>query len=90
MATSHHNNQTHTYADNPVIQARSDFSDTYPPIVHDGRWLQNKYTGEIVPNIPDYVERSDILKPISDEEAEATFATPARSGTKISKGMDAL
>lgn len=93
MAISVYNNQTHTYADNPVIQARSDFSDTYPPIKHDGRWLRNKYTGEIVPNIPDYAERSDILEVISDEEAEATFAKTATNetrGTSTTKGMKAL
>lgn len=90
MATSFHNNQTHTYAGNPVIQAKSDFSDTYPPIEHDGRWLRNKFTGEIVPNIPDYAERSDILEAISDEEAEATFATPTHGGAKTSKGMKEL
>lgn len=93
MATSFHNNQTHIYPDNPVIQPKSDFSATYPPIKHDGRWLRNKYTGEIVPNVPDYAERSDILEAISDDEAEAIFAKTVKAvkrDTSTAKGMKAL
>ena len=94
MATSTFNNQTHTYADNPVIQPKTEFADTFPPIKHDGRWLRNRYTGEIVPNNEMYVERSDILEPISDEEAAKIFghATPAKpkAPAKAAKGMDEL
>ena len=94
MATSTYNNQTHTYADNPVIQPKTEFADTFPPIEHDGRWLRNRYTGEIVPNNEMYVERSDILEPISDEEADKIFghAAPAKpkATAKATKGMDEL
>ena len=94
MATSTYNNLTHTYADNPVIQPKTVFADTFPPIEHDGRWLRNRYTGEIVPNNEMYVERSDILEPISDEEADKIFgrAAPAKpkATAKAAKGMDEL
>lgn len=90
MATSLHNNQTHIYADNPVIQPKSEFADTYPPIKHDGRWLRNKYTGEIVPNHPEYAERSDILEAISDEEADKVFGRSVKATGKTGKGMSEL
>ena len=94
MATSTYNNQTHTYADNPVIQPKTEFVDTFPPIEHDGRWLRNRYTGEIVPNNEMYVERSDILEPISDEEADKIFGRTApvkpKTAAKATKGMDEL
>lgn len=91
MASSIFNNQIHIYADNPVIQPKTEFADTYPPIEHDGRWLQNKYTYEIVPNHPEYAERSDILRPISDEDAEAIFLKQGKKpSADSSKGMDEL
>ena len=94
MATSTYNNQTHIYADNPVIQPKTEFADTFQPIKHDGRWLRNRYTGEIVPNNEMYVERSDILEPISDEEADKIFGRTApakpKAPTKAAKGMEEL
>ena len=94
MATSTYNNQTHIYADNPVIQPKTEFADTFQPIKHDGRWLRNRYTGEIVPNNEMYVERSDILEPISDEEADKIFGRTApakpKTAAKATKGMDEL
>lgn len=53
---------------NPRIQENGLWQETYPTIEHDGAYLRNKYTGEIVPNNPDHAMRSDILEPISDEE----------------------
>lgn len=90
MATSLHNNQTHTYADNPVIQPKTEFADNYPPINHDGRWLRNRFTGEIVPNHPEYAERSDILEAISDEEADKVFGRADKPAGKTGKGMSEL
>lgn len=82
MAISTHNNQTHRYADNPQIQPGTEFHDTYPPIVHDGMWLRNKYTGEIVPNNEMYSSRSDILEPISDADANLAFGHTTNKTSK--------
>lgn len=73
MATTTANNITHVYAPNPQFQKGQDWKDVYPKIEHDGRFLRNKFTGDIVGYDPDTATRSDILEPISDEEAYAAM-----------------
>ena len=66
-----HNGIEHEYAPNPRIQENGLWSETYPPIEFDGRFLKNKYTGELVPNNPDNARRSDILEPYYEDDGEA-------------------
>ena len=62
MATVEVNGIKHTFAGNPVLQGEV-WSDEYPPITANVQWLRNKTTGEILPNHPEFAERSDILEP---------------------------
>lgn len=61
MATVEVDGIKHTFAGNPVLQGEV-WADEYPPITADVKWLRNKSTGEIVPNHPEFAERSDILE----------------------------
>lgn len=76
MAVIEHNSIKHEFAPNPRIQENGLWSVTYPPIEADTPYLRNKFTGEIVPNIPDYARRSDILEPYYQTEEEKTELKP--------------
>ena len=56
----------HIYAPNPKLQGQH-WEAEYPPIQTTSQWLINKYTGEILPNTPEFARRSDILEPYFGE-----------------------
>lgn len=81
MATEIIDGVEHTFAPNAVMRG-SDWSAEYPPINANVKWLRNRYTGEIVPNFPEFAGRSDVFEPYlgdpyadgSEPEAEAPAA----------------
>lgn len=66
MAVENVNGVEHVYAPNPKMQGENWVAE-YPPVVTQSPWLVNKYTGEIVPNTPEFARRSDILEPYLGE-----------------------
>lgn len=61
-ATTIYNGIEHPYAPNPRLSG-DDWKREFPPIQTDAEYLRNKFTGDIVPNTPDFAQRSDILEP---------------------------
>lgn len=61
MATVEVDGIKHMFSPNPVLQGEI-WANEYPPITDKVKWLRNKTTGEIVPNHPEFAERSDILE----------------------------
>lgn len=82
MATVDVNGVKHTFAGNPVLQGEV-WANEYPPLDANAPFLRNKVTGEILPNHPEFAERSDIL--------EAYYGDPnGKSGPSISKTVPAI
>lgn len=61
-ATTTYNGIEHQFAPNPRLSGE-DWKREFPPINTDAEYLRNKFTGDIVPNTPDFAQRSDILEP---------------------------
>lgn len=56
----------YAHAPNPKMYSEA-WEKDYPPITAKTPWLRNKYTGDIVPNTPEFARRSDILEPFYGE-----------------------
>lgn len=52
----------HRHAPNPRMHTE-DWNSEYPPLNTDAPYLINKFTGDILPNTPEFRERSDVLEP---------------------------
>lgn len=79
MATIQSNGVSYTYAPNPKMYS-DDWEKDYPPIQTNSRWLINKFTGEILPNTPEFARRSDILEVYLGELPEDGMAVDSAVG----------
>ncbi len=80
---------THRFAGNPVLQGEV-WSDEFPAIVTTAQYLRNKSTGEIVPNFPEFAERSDILEPYFGDPAGKSSATTSTTVPEIGTTLEVL
>lgn len=62
MAVSIVGGVEHRHAPNPRMHTE-DWNSEYPPLNTDAPYLINKFTGDILPNTPEFRERSDVLEP---------------------------
>ena len=62
MAVSIVGGVEHRHAPNPRMHTE-DWNSEYPALNTDAPFLINKFTGDILPNTPEFRERSDVLEP---------------------------
>lgn len=79
----------HTYAPNPVMRG-DDWATEYPSITSNTKFLRNKYTGEIVPNFPEFAERSDVYEPYAGDPFAEKDSHPAVSTVDDSGSLASL
>lgn len=73
----------HIYAPNPTMHGE-DWAREHPPVKTTSRWLRNKFTGEIVPNHPEFAERSDVYEAfLGDPSNPQDQAAPASSAPLV-------
>lgn len=86
----------HRHAPNPRMHTE-DWSKEYPTLNTDAPYLINKYTGDILPNTPEFRERSDVLEPYygavngsAPSAAEQALAKTAPQSADLVGDMGAL
>lgn len=79
--------QNYSYAPNPILE-QGKWEEKYPPIVTTSEWLINIYTGEIVPNTPEFARRSDILQPYYGELPQEQQGETVEQVNKVFEQVD--
>ena len=82
----------HRYAPNPTMHGE-EWAREHPPIETTAAFLRNKYTGDIVPNFPEFAERSDVYEPYLGDPKDAGDEQPgqqAAAPAPVSGGLASL